>query len=190
MAADSSPVVRAAVAANAAIPSEGLTQLASDPVASVRAQVASNALVPRELVERLAEDPDAFVRGVVASKTNVPLETLLVLARDPELMVCAEVARNPICPTDVLRDLISLVPDAVLANPNAPANLLVAGSVVDASRLRATVAHNPATPAKGLRNLAKDTDPDVLRAVAEHPGAPPTVRRRARRKLEAPPGER
>jgi len=97
--------------------------------------------------------------------------------------VCEAVAQNPSCPPEVLSELVSIVPDSVLANPNAAPSLLVAGSIVNASRLREAVARNPATPAKGLRKLARDSDPEVLRAVAEHPGIPANIRRRARRAL-------
>jgi hypothetical protein len=71
----------------------------------------------------------------------------------------------------------------VLASPNATPALLTAGSLSAIPRLRATVAANPSTPAKQLRKLAADPDPFVLRAIAEHPDAPSSVRRRARRRL-------
>ena len=106
-----------------------------------------------------------------------------MLAHDPDSRVCAAVAGNPSCPPELLSELLALVPDAVLANPNAPAAVLAAGSRIDTRRLRTAVAANPATPAKQLQSLARDGDPEVVRAVLENPSTPPNVRRRARRRL-------
>ena len=183
--ADPSSLVRATVAANPAVTEAGLEQLAADPVAQVRAHAASNPAITPELLEQLAEDDDSSVRAAVASHEKVALETLLVLARDPDPSVCAAVASNPAGPADMLNELVGIVPFAVLANPNASKTLLAAGSIVDEPRLRATVAANPATPVKRLRKLAQDNDPDVLRAIADHPATPRNARRRARRQLEA-----
>jgi hypothetical protein len=182
--ADASPVVRAVVAANPAITPIGLERLTADPVAQVRAHAASNPAIQSELLEQLAEDDDSSVRAAVASHEGIALETLLVLARDPDQSVCAAVASNLKCPADLLTELVSIVPHSVLANPHASKTLLTAGSVVNEPRLRATVAGNPATPAKRLRQLARDRDPNVLRAIADHPQAPPGARRRARRQLD------
>ena len=183
--ADNSAVVRGAIASNPSIPAHGVDQLAQDLVPHVRAKLALNPTATSDLLDQLAEDDDPSVRAAVASSGNIPDETLLVLARDPDAVVCEAVARNASCPPEVLSELVSIVPGAVLANPNAPPSLLVAGSTVNAALLRETVARNPATPTKGLRKLARDPDRDVLRAVAETPGIPAGVRRRARRALDA-----
>ncbi len=181
--ADTSAVVRAAAASNPSLPAEGAEQLAHDPVPHVRSHLASNPKATGDLLDQLAQDHDSSVRAAVAFRENISTETLLTLARDPDGMVCEAVAQNSACPPEVLSELVSIVPGSVLANPNAAPSLLVAGSSVNVSRLREAVARNPATPAKGLRKLARDTDPDVLRAVAEHPGTSSSTRRRARRAL-------
>jgi hypothetical protein len=92
------------------------------------------------------------------------------------------------CPTELLEELVGVVPLAVLANRNASESLLTAGTAIGMPALRATVASNPETPAKSLRRLARDQDPDVLRAVVEHPQTPAAARRRAQRRLGAHEG--
>jgi hypothetical protein len=183
-ATDASPLVRAVIAANPAVPAAKLARLADDPVAQVRANAASNPTCPEGLLAQLAHDTDSTVRRAVALHENVAVDDLVLLARDPDLDVCAAVAEHPKCPTEVLDDLVGIVPDAVLANPSAAKVLLTAGSVVNTPRLRAAVARNPATPPKRLRRLSRDTDTEVLEAVAEHPQAPKTARRRARQRLD------
>jgi hypothetical protein len=84
----------------------------------------------------------------------------------------------------VLDDLVGIAADSVLGNPQAATALLVAGSVVEEPRLRASVARNPNTPPKRLKRLARDNDSEVLQAVAEHPQTPKSARRRARQRLE------
>ena len=182
-AADGSEIVRAALAANRAVTAECLAELAADPVAHVREQAAANVRVTREILVRLAEDADSSVRAAAAAYPGLEPETLFVLAHDPDSRVCAAVAGNPSCPPELLSELLALVPDAVLANPNAPSTVLAAGSRIDARRLRTAVAANPATPAKQLQSLARDGDPEVVRAVVENPSTSPNVRRRARRRL-------
>ncbi len=150
----------------------------------MRASAAWNPTCTAELLAQLATDPDSTVRGAVAGHENLTVDVLVALARDPDLDVCAAVAQNPLCPSDVLGDLVGIVPHSVLANPSAAKALLVAGSVVDQPRLRATVARNPATPPKRLRKLANDDDADVLAGVADHPQAPKAARRRARQRLD------
>lgn len=112
----------------------------------------------------------------------------MALAHDPDPTVCAAVAANPTCPTELLEELVGVVPLAVLANRNASESLLTAGTAIGMPALRATVASNPETPAKSLRRLARDQDPDVLRAVVEHPQTPAAARRRAQRRLGAHEG--
>jgi hypothetical protein len=90
----------------------------------------------------------------------------------------------------LLCELLALVPDAVLANPSAPAAVLAAGSRIDASPLRLAVASNPKTPVKQLQALARDGDLAVARAAAENPATPANVRRRARRRLTSVQEER
>ena len=116
-ATDTSPLVRAVIAANPVLPEPMLAWLAGDPVAQVRANAASNPTSTPELLERLAEDSDSTVRAAAAAHERVGAEVLVVLARDPDANVCAAVAQNPLCPTDVLNDLVGIVPDSVLANP-------------------------------------------------------------------------
>jgi hypothetical protein len=183
-AVDPSSLVRAVMAANPAVPSTKLDRLAEDAVSEVRAGAASNPMCTPSMLTRLAQDPDATVRRAVASHVGADVEILVALSQDPENEVCAAVAENPNCPPEVLDELVGIVPDSVLANPAATKSLLAAGSVVNVPRLRAAVARNPATPARRLRQLARDEDVDVLAAVADHPQAPKSARRRARQRLD------
>ncbi len=184
-AADGSEIVRAALAANPAVTAEYLAELAADPVAHVREHAATNVGATQDVLAKLAEDADSSVRAAAAAHPGIEPEQLSVLAHDPDSRVCAAVAGNPSCPPELLSELLALVPDAVLANPSAPAAALAAGSRIDARRLRTAVAANPATPAKQLQALARDGDPEVVRAVAENPSTPANVRRRARRRLSS-----
>ena len=186
-AADSSPVVRGMAAAN---PGAGarLEALAADPVAHVRVRAATNPSLTAERVRDLAADDDSWVRAAVAARTDIDPGLLVALAHDPDPTVCAAVAANPTCPTELLEELVGVVPLAVLANRNASESLLTAGTAIGMPALRATVASNPETPAKSLRRLARDQDPDVLRAVVEHPQTPAAARRRAQRRLGAHEG--
>ncbi len=180
---DASPLVRAVIAANPAIPEPKLQRLVDDPEVQVRVHAASNPSCTPEFLSRLAEDPDSSVRAAVARHEHSEVDLLVRLARDPDPAVCGAVAENPRCPTEVLDDLVGIAADAVLENPQAATTLLVAGSVVDEPRLRASVARNPKTPPKRLKRLADDTDAEVLQAIAEHPQAPKSARRRARQRL-------
>jgi len=186
-AADSSPVVRGMAAANPGVGAR-LEALAADPAAHVRVQAAANPSLTAERVRDLAADEDSWVRAAVAARTDLDPELLVGLAQDPDPIVCAAVAANPLCPTELLEELVGIVPLAVLANRNASESLLTAGTEIGMPALRATVAANPTTPAKGLRRLARDQDPDVLRAVVEHPQTPAAARRRAQRRLGAREG--
>ena len=93
---------------------------------------------------------------------------------------CAAAAQNPICPVELLDQLVAVVPEVVLANSRAPEHLLVAGSQVRSRHLRAAVAANPSTPGRQLQLLGRDPDPLVAGAVASNPSTPTNVRRRAR----------
>jgi hypothetical protein len=183
-ATDPSPLVRAVVAANPSIPQTKLERLVDDASVQVRTHAASNPTCTSELLARLADDPDSSVRCAVATHASVDVEVLKVLARDPDPEVCAAVARNPRCPTELLDELVGIAADSVLGNPQAASALLVAGSVIDEPRLRASVARNPNTPRRRLKRLARDDDVEVLRAVAEHPQTPKAARRRALEKLQ------
>lgn len=180
---DSSAVVRSALAANPTASAECLSRLAADEDAQVRARAASNIAIDPSLLELLAVDPDANVRAAVASCCAVRVEVLELLARDPDTIVCAAVARNERCPEMTLRELVSVVPHAVMASPRAPASLLEAGSRVNDPALRALVAANPATPPRRLDALSHDESLDVLRNLADNPSTPAAARRRLRRTL-------
>ncbi len=181
---DSSETVRATIASNPTLTGDALAALADDDSPVVRERVATNPTVTTELLDQLAADPEPLVRAAAARHERLNPETLLELARDPDERVCSAVAANPSCPAETLNDLAGVVPEAVLGNPHVSPWLLVAGSLVDAPRLREQVAANPATPAKQLRKLAKDEDFGVLKAVVQHPQTPASARRRARRQLD------
>ena len=171
-AVDSSPVVRGMAAANPEVGAR-LEALAADPVAHVRVRAATNPSLTAEHDRDLAAHDDSWVRAAIAARTDIDPDLLVALAHDPDPTVSAAVAANPTCPTELLEELVGIVPLAVLANPNSSESLLTAGTAIGMPVLRATVASNPTTPAKGLRRLAHDPDPDVLRAVVEHPRTPP-----------------
>lgn len=180
---DSSTVVRSAVAANPNLSPQSLADLIADADRQVRARAASNESVTPAQLEELARDPDADVRAAVAAERGISVELLQLLARDPDPVVCAAVAGNEQCPAATLRELVSVVPHAVMASPRTSASLLEAGSRINDPTLRAVVAANPATPTKRLDALSHDEAIEVLRNVAENPNTSSSIRRRVRRKL-------
>src|SRR4029078_7787703 len=91
---------------------------------------------------------------------------------DPDPTVCAAAAQNPICPVELLDQLLAVVTEVLLATSRAPEHLLVARSQVRARHLRAAVAANPSTPVRQLQLLARDPDPLVAGAVAADPSTP------------------
>jgi Leucine rich repeat variant len=181
---DTTPVVRAAVAKNPTVPAALLLRLARDDSAQVRANVARNPALTAEMLALLADDPDARVREGVAAHESCAVETLSSLARDSFPSVCAHVAANSSTPPELLDQLLSIVPEIVLANPHAPDRLLVAGSKAQTAALRAAVAANPSTSPRELQALARDTDRAVVTALASNPSAPRGTVRRARTRVE------
>jgi hypothetical protein len=178
---DAAPAVRAAVAANGNVPPVNLVRLARDDDQQVRRRVVDNPTVSHELLAMLATDGDPTVRAAVAAHERCPDEAFASLARDAYPGVCAAVAENAACPVELLDELLAVAPEVVLANPRAPEHLLVAGSQVRSRAIRVAVAGNPATPARQLQLLVRDSDPVVAAAVAANPNASASTRRRARR---------
>ena len=180
---DASPVVRASLASNPNVGVEILDILASDESAEVRASAAANANLSTPSLSRLARDGDALIRIAAAQRPQLSLDAFASLAGDVDTRVCAAVATNPECPSELMRELLEIVPEAVLANRAAATSLLIAGSQADSSALRVAVAGNVATPAARLTQMAGDRSPDVVRAVADNPTTPAKARRRAQRRL-------
>ena len=180
---DGSPAVRAAVASKPGIAAEILGRLASDADASVRAEIASNRATDAHTLAVLARDDAAVVRAAAAGNAGTDRATLKSMSTDQDPRVSAAVAGNPACPPKVLRGLLELVPQIVLANPNTPRSLLIAGARATDAELRAQVARNPATSSGIFDALATDPDRDVLHAVAFAPAAPKRARKRARTRL-------
>jgi len=184
-ATDRSEIVRSMAAANASVQWELLERLARDESPHVRGGAARNPRVSSALLDELAADEVSEVRAAVAGRRDVAREILEALSQDADPLVCGAVAANPSCPTELLDELVGIAPEAVLGNPNTSKSLLVAGALLDVVELRAKVAGNPMTPAKGLRFLARDQDLEVLRAVVNHPQTPAPLRRRVQRRLPA-----
>jgi hypothetical protein len=180
---DDSPAVRAAVASKPGIAAEILGRLASDADASVRAEIASNRATDAHTLAVLARDDAAVVRAAAAGNAGTDRATLKSMSTDQDPRVSAAVAGNPACPPKVLRGLLELVPQIVLANPNTPRSLLVAGARATDAELRAQVARNPSTSSGIFDALATDPDRVVLHAVAFAPAAPRRARKRARTRL-------
>jgi hypothetical protein len=143
--------------------------------------------LPTVALARLATDADPRVRTALAHHPLIEEGILRVLAHDDDPKVCEAVAARADCPRDLFDELVATAPEAVLANPEAPAPLLAAGSQVRAVRVRAAVAGNPSTPSAQLDGLSRDEHDAVLRAVAENASASPRARRRAKRKLGRSP---
>jgi hypothetical protein len=183
-AVDPAPVVRAAVAKNPATPPALLFRLARDDSPGVRNHVARNPALQPEILALLADDPDTGVREMVAAHGSCSLETLASLAADDLPAVCAKVAANAATPPELLDELLSVVPEVVLANPRASERLLVAGSLAQSPALRAAAASNPSTPARELQTLARDNDRLVVAALATNPNAPSGARKRARQRVD------
>jgi hypothetical protein len=121
---------------------------------------------------------------MVAAHGSCSLETLASLAADDLPAVCAKVAANAATPPELLDELLSVVPEVVLANPRASERLLVAGSLAQSPALRAAAASNPSTPARELQTLARDNDRLVVAALATNPNAPSGARKRARQRVD------
>jgi hypothetical protein len=178
-------VVRAAIAADPSTSPEVLDLFAQDADPSVRVGAAMNPAVRPAILEWLSGDDDAAVRAAVAANERTHAAALARLGCDDDPRVSAAVAANIACPCDVLSELAPGLAYFVLANPNAPSEVLAAGARMPDPVLRAQVARNLATAPSVLGALTGDEDPLVLRSVAENPASPDAVTRRARARLAA-----
>jgi len=178
---DDAVVVRMAIAGNPSTGPDALRRLADDADAQVRSRTVANPGLPDDTFRQLVNDASSDVRATVAASDRVSPELFGLLAHDADPAVCAAVAQNPACPVELLDELVGVVPETVLSNPQTPEHLLSAGSQVRSPQLRAAVAANPATPTRVLETLSRDPSDEVRDAVAENPSSSPRARRRARK---------
>ena len=135
-----------------------------------RGQEYSDTMV--ELLIDIAKNPvDMGARWAVAKNPHTPVEVLRFLANDEINLVRALVATNPSTPPDILEKFFSdekIVRDGLSGNPNTPAKLLKV--LVDDSdkMVRMRLAENSVATNELLDKLAKDSDPDIVKAAQIH----------------------
>jgi uncharacterized protein (DUF2336 family) len=184
LARDSVPIVRATVAAREDIGAlrEAMAALARDVEASVRLALAFNEQAPVALrAPILLQDAEPSPKASIAYQSGNPA-LLAALAGDTAIEVRLGVAHNTNTPASVLWQLATdkdkTVKLTTAQHPNAPVEL-VARLARDPDRLvRYNVAvYVPQLPSAVLRELAKDSETDVRRAVARHLNTQPDVLR-------------
>jgi len=111
-------------------------------------------------LERLGLNQSLEVLGHFARNPNCPPQLLEQLSHRPEREIVEKVAQNPACPPEVLERMFQGLDD------------LLPG--LRGERLR-VLARNPSTPAAILEQISRQTDWQVLEALAQNPNCPPDV---------------
>jgi len=141
------------------------------------ASVGGAAELPAELLIQLARSEQSSVREAAAAQPGLPTECFERLAADDDYDVRAIVAANPFAPVAVLEGLVDDEDDdvrqALARNPALPEAALVRLLYVTDSDVRLAAVSTGRAPAEALLVLAKrETDSDVLKAIAEQPLTP------------------
>lgn len=154
---------------------ETLRELAKDESLSIRFGVARHKNTPPDVLTWLAADPSENIQEAVAANQNTSAETLRHLYfenRDnPSVRIASYVIENPSVPADLLSDAVWNAPHlrkAVGLNRTTPLDLLEALATSSNYYVRYTVADNPNVSVELLKKLAKDEEPLVSEAAAEH----------------------
>ena len=169
LAADPSPRVRAAVAANPAVSGEMLAVLAADRSARVRLAVADSSRASSSLLLALSTDADVGVRCTVALHPNLDGEVQRAMAQDPDRRVRANLAARRDLPPGVgqllRQDPDKLVVSTFASHVDDPT--VLDALVHDASTdLRVAAAMNGHLTQAHQRTLARDRSSKVRAALA------------------------
>jgi hypothetical protein len=164
LASDSSPRVRAAVAARADAPAEALRPLARDRDRTVRETVAKNPATSQGNLLRLLGDADRWVRWAVATNPacDARVRHLMSKAQDKELRgLLAEMpALEPELAAILIDDVSPEVRERLASHTSDPD--VISALLRDRTvRVRKGLAVNKRTTAEHRHILAQDSSPDV-----------------------------
>lgn len=189
---DLEPRVRQAVSSRTDLPGYLALRLSRDEAEEVRGALACNPAIRNdEIMEALAQDTSLTVRqGVALRASQAPL--LYALARGPEGgALASSLVQNPVCPEDLLVQLLPLVPNSAWSLVNRRQALstealraLLRSTSPQAPMWRATLARTqpvsraalaifedtaPPGPALWRQNLAANpkTTPEALEELAQ-----------------------
>lgn len=169
--------VRRTVATHPNTPAVVLERLATDPCFEVRQGTAAHPSCPPGALAALA-DETYLIRMYVAANPNTPPAVVAALAGDGHNMVRSRAARNPSCPPQELARLLLVTDTAALTHrtpePGWSFTSPGLGDFTWAGHLRGSVASNPSTPEKTLRELVAEPGTGFLfePVVVGNPGCP------------------
>lgn len=168
--------VRLAVAVRHDIDANLLPILVTDDDATIRETVAVHPSLHPSLGEMLARDRFECVRAAAATG-NLTLAAIELLSNDSRPGVRAALAGRPGLPRRIQRRLVDdtfVEVRRALAEHCTEPDLIIQ-LIEDITEIAVVAARSPHADADGLRIAARFEDPDVRRAVAEHPNLPADV---------------
>lgn len=161
------------VAVNPSTPISVLQQLLStNPEFSQIIQtVASNLTTPISTLEQLAKLEGIDISFEIAINPNIPMHRKVELAwsKSPSEKVCRAFAYDPSTPASILQLIIDRSYGGrfvALSNPNMPVSILERWARNKDAEIASAIARNPSTPNKIRKQLAKNSDPRVQKAVS------------------------
>jgi len=150
--------------------------LARSLIPALRMLLAERPDLPPAVVNLLAEDPDSKVLKSLARTATLTDGQLRAMVARHGTRVVAAVARNPVCSTQLLRDLATHTPPvqkalrAIAGHPKADATALL--NCLHDHQARPIAARHPALPAATITQLLHDPDDRVAEAAAANPSLP------------------
>ncbi len=152
----------------------------------IKRNLAMNGHAPSIVVLKLSEDADRGLVWAAAANPQLPLSRIIQLSSSSQAELLRELAHNSSASGEVFRELVAsaskftdphakyTIREAVAANPNTPADLLMELSN-DHAMLK-TLIRNPSTPAAALKNIVEGgvlkDDPLLLVRTLNHPNCP------------------
>jgi hypothetical protein len=196
--ADNSAGTRYQISQNPACPPELLRRWVADGSAKVRQRVAANPGTPGDILGRLARDDDPQVQQAALANPGLPpdVASRYVHSTDAELrkFVAANPALSGSCQETLAGDQVPTVRTWLARNPCIAGELLDRMEPVAHGALRTAIVGNRNCPAEVQRRVLqqhpaldhlfsmvrnRQTSPQLVEQICQHPAATPQVRLKA-----------